>query len=391
MNILPEDIFPARPEDFGRSTYGMRAWHGMTLFTLLRVMQGHWRHVSPSRYPVLATMLLNTFFNQLRQLAGLIVHEPRARNVRIAPDPVFVIGHWRSGTTWLHQTLLADPAFAAPTAQACFCPEAFLAGYETLRPLTARAFPTKRAMDNVAMGIDSAEEDEWAIALSGGPSAILNMMFPLNGVEDGILFFEDMTPVQRARWRKVWIAFLRRVQYLNPGRRLLLKSPGHTARIREILEIFPDARFVMIVRDPYRVIHSVRKSRLTLSSIESLQSRVVLGRTLDDAILTRFSRLFAAFIEARDAIPEGHIVTVRYEEFRQDVTGTIRHIYDALDLGDYDAVAPLYEARAAAAAGYETNTLSYDPDLIPRIDAACGPYFDAYGYPRMSAHGETLA
>lgn len=391
MTEPTDGIIPARPQDYGRSLLGFRAWHGMTLGTLLRVMKGHWGDVSPSRYPVIATMLWITSFNQMRKWVSQVVHEPHVQKTEIAPDPVFVIGHWRSGTTWLHQTLLADPAFAAPTAQACFCPEAFLAGYETLKPLTARYFPEKRVMDNVAMSVDSAEEDEWGIALSGGPSAMLRHMFPLSDMKDGISFHADMTPEQLAQWRRVWVDFLRRVQYVNPGRRLLLKSPGHTARIPEILKIFPDARFIKIVRDPYRIIHSARRTARMLRAIESLQSHFQAGRPLEDRIFRRFEKLYDAYNASVDLIPEGHLVTVRYEDLRRDVTGTIRHIYETVDLGDYDSVAHLFEDRARLAAGYKTNPVTFDPDLVARIDHHCAGYFEQYGYRHLSDRTEATA
>ena len=36
-------------------------------------------------------------------------------------------------------------------------------------------------------------------------------------------------------------------------KRIVLKSPAHTARVRVLLELFPKARFVHIIRDP--VVH----------------------------------------------------------------------------------------------------------------------------------------
>lgn len=97
------------------------------------------------------------------------------------------------------------------------------------------------------------------------------------------LTFEDAAPSERAAWQSSFIWFMRKVTYasrrqphppesrsgsgLYAERRtgpedesashgalpLLIKSPVHTARVAALLEIFPEARFIFIHRDPLEV------------------------------------------------------------------------------------------------------------------------------------------
>ena len=71
-------------------------------------------------------------------------------------------------------------------------------------------------------------------------------------------------------WRRTLYRFLQRITFRNP-KRLVLKSPPHTCRIRLILEMFPDARFVHIHREPYVIYQSTRHLHLKSSVIYSLQ------------------------------------------------------------------------------------------------------------------------
>lgn len=372
------------PQDAGVNSFALRLWNGMALGAWLRVMKGNWGKVSVARYPAVATIFVTTSFNQVRKWIGMLLIEPHVRRVEIDQAPIFIIGHWRSGTTWLHQTMLADPAFAAPSMQACFTPESFLVGRRILAPFLKRFFPTSRPMDNVGVGVDAPEEDEHAILLSGAYSPYRGLLFPCEDTEGVITRTEDMPQEEADFWRKVWLAFLRRVQFVNPGKRLVLKSPAHTLRITEILRLFPDARFIHILRDPYRIFASVRKTNLMMTATQSLQTHVLSSRDMDSALYKRFEEFQEQYEAQAHLIPDGHLVTIRYEDLKADIPGVIRYIYEALGLGDYDSVADRYERVATSSKGYKTNEFFLEPECICEINSRWHDYFARYGYSKRS-------
>jgi omega-hydroxy-beta-dihydromenaquinone-9 sulfotransferase len=374
----------AERRKLGIGRFAFTAWHGMALDTWLGLMKGKWKHISPFRYPTVATIFVMTSINLVRKWLSRALYAKKLNSITVSPDPIFVIGHWRSGTTWLHQTLVADPAFAAPDMRACFNPEAFLAGHRILSPILRIIFPKHRPMDNVSISATSAEEDEWGVALSGGSSIYTKCMFPLVPLPDSAGQLDQMTTEEAARWRSIWMNFLRAVQFVNPGKRLVLKSPSHTARCSEILKLFPNAKFIHIVRDPYRIFASSRKSDTAMIASQSFQNRLPSQEATDGTIIRRFIELHLAYHATEDQIPEGQLITIRYEELKADTPGSIRKIYEALDLGDYDHVAALYEAKAQQSSGYKSNSFTLEPQLIEMVSEYWGDYFERYGYSKMT-------
>src|SRR5262249_34117712 len=111
--------------------------------------------------------------------------------------------------------------------------------------------PSHRPMDNMAVAWASPQEDEFALGLLGQPSPYLTIAFP-NHPPQGLetLDMETMPQRKREEWKQALLGFLKRVTYRDP-RRLVLKSPTHSCRIPTLLELFPDAQFLHIVRNPY--------------------------------------------------------------------------------------------------------------------------------------------
>ena len=84
-------------------------------------------------------------------------------NLEIEEPPVFIIGHWRSGTTHLHNIMSQDPNFGYVTTFQTMVPEFFLVGDKILKPYLRKLTPKTRLMDNMAMAVDSPHEEEAAI------------------------------------------------------------------------------------------------------------------------------------------------------------------------------------------------------------------------------------
>jgi hypothetical protein len=373
---------PARPGDYGYSRHAFRLWHGMCLGAWLRLLRGNLGAVSPARYGLLVSVTLCALGNSMLKGLSRLVYGRRLRRVTVAPAPLFVLGHWRSGTTWLTQLLALDPRLAAPTAAQCFMPETFLVAQRLLAPLLRAALPRKRPMDAVALRSDSAEEDEMALLLAGAPTPSRWIAFPLRREAMAALEPGRLTPAQQARWREAWLRFLRAVQYANPGRRLLLKSPLHTRRIAEILHHFPDARFLHIVRDPYAIQLSHRAALMAMAATQGLQARMPGPEAAQELVALGFARMHEDFEAQRGLIPEGNLATLRYEDLRRDPVARLAEVYDRLGLGALGPVQARLQAKLEAERGYRTNTHEMTPAQERAIWDSGRAYFERYGYPR---------
>ena len=84
--------------------------------------------------------------------------------------PLFVLGHYRSGTTHLQNLLALDPQFAAPTLFQTLNPHTFLANERLGAPLADRLIVRHRYQDAMALGAGLPGEDEFALGAMTGLS-----------------------------------------------------------------------------------------------------------------------------------------------------------------------------------------------------------------------------
>jgi omega-hydroxy-beta-dihydromenaquinone-9 sulfotransferase len=233
-----------------------RLWQGVDFFAWLKLLRANRFAVEPG-YAYIAGIAsaVSLTHTALRWLQ----HGRYGDALRTMPtprEPIFVLGHWRTGTTLLHELLMLDPRHTAPDTAHCFAPTAPLIARDFLKKYLSFLMPAKRPMDNMPAGWDRPQECEFALCLLGQPSPYADIAFPNRGpVHPGSLDLSGLTPRQRDEWGRALVQFTKIVARRDP-RRLVLKSPPHTARVPELLKLFPDAKFVHIVRDPYVVFAS---------------------------------------------------------------------------------------------------------------------------------------
>jgi omega-hydroxy-beta-dihydromenaquinone-9 sulfotransferase len=349
---------------------GVGAWLG-----LLR--QNRWA-VDPSYLPwaVLISLLAarNTMLGALQDS----LWSPRVRRTEVADAPLFIIGHWRSGTTLLHELLALDPRHTYPTTYACAFPSHFLLSERYMARLSRFALPSRRPLDAVPVGWERPQEDEFALCNLGLPSPYLSFAFP-NHPPQGQDYFDldRVPPAARERWKHGLLRFLKQVTLRRPGR-LVLKSPTHTCRIRILLELFPSARFVHIVRDPYAVLPSTLRAWATLNRVLGLQRPR--GGGLDAHVFANFTRLFDTLEQTRALVAPSRFHELRYEDLARDPIGQVRAIYERLDLGEAAPVLPRLTRYVEETAGYRTNRHEVSSALRDAITERARHVISRYGY-----------
>jgi hypothetical protein len=235
-------------------------------------------------------------------------------------------------------------------------------------------------MDGMALGPDTPQEDEFAMCVSCLRSPFLGMAsFPRRAEHyDRYLTFAGVAPQEVEEWKTAFDWFLRKLT-VRHGRRLLLKSPTHTARIRLLLELFPDARFVHIHRDPYAVFKSTQHLFRSLWPINVLQEP---QPDTDERILRRYTTMYDAFLAERDLIPAGQYHEVAYQRLVADPLGQVREVYERLRLTGFERVRPDLERYAASLGDYRPNAhTELPPEQRERVRSAWQRSFDVWNYP----------
>jgi hypothetical protein len=300
--------------------------------------------------------------------------------VKITQPPLFVLGHWRSGTTHLHNLLALDTErFAFANTYQVVNPHTFLTTEEIITRRFAFLVPDKRPMDNMALSFQSPQEDEFALLLGCFYSLYLGMTFPRREeYYSRYLTFRGVGETEIAEWKAAFLTFVKKLTY-KYGKALLLKSPAHTARIRLLLELFPDARFVHIHRDPYTVFRSTQHFFDTAVWYCYLQRP---NRDLvDRGILDRYTVMYDAFFDERSLIAPNRYHEVSFEALESNQLGEMRQLYDKLALPDFDALEPKVRLYVESLKDYRKNELSeLPPHLRDAVAEKWRRSFDEWGY-----------
>lgn len=356
----------------------MRIWNGMNLTGWSRLLVRNLFAIAPRRLGMALIITAVCPLHFVLWLWQTALYGRRIARAEIRDHPIFIIGHWRTGTTLLHEMLALDPRHTCADTFTCLAPNHFLVSASFLRPWLKYLLPPQRPMDNVAVGFDRPQEDEFALCNMGIPSPYLTIAFGNRPPQDQeYLELRGLSPRALDRWKRGFVWFLKCVTVQDP-RRIVLKSPPHTARIRVLLDLFPDARFVHIVRDPYVVFPSTMNLFRRLYRDYGLQVPRYAG--LDEHVFRTFSRMYEAFERDRALIRPSRLCQVRYEDVVKDPVAQMRRIYEHLELGGFDDVLPAIARYAERQKGYRTNRYEISEETRAEIARRWGFYAERYGY-----------
>lgn len=306
----------------------------------------------------------------------------RVRATRFEEDPLFLLGFGRSGTTHLHNLMWQDSRFGGVTNyQASMHPVALM-GRNWLPRLLAGQMPKTRPMDNVAVALDGPQEEEMAMMNATHHAPLHVTSFPREAPGFYDRYVTDLGQDQEATegWKKAYMEVLQKATLLSEGKRLVLKTPPNTGRVGVLLEMFPQARFVNIVRNPYPVYQSMRNMYRKTLPAAVLQE--IDWEAIDAWIIHAYQVQMQKYLEQRELIPEGHLIEIRYEELDANPMETLEQIYTALDLGDFDGQRDRLGTYLESLGGYQKNSFDFPPDVIETVNANWGFAFDAFGYER---------
>ena len=359
----------------------------LTWLGLLR--QGRFR-IHPSRIASALSISLTSPCNTV--LAGIqrLVFRKRLASAELHGPPVFIIGHWRSGTTLLHELMVLDERYSSPSTFQCFAPHHFLVTEWFFRRFLSWLLPGKRPMDNMAAGWERPQEDEFALLSLGLPSPYRHIAFPCEEPVDlNYLDFKDVDEKSLKHWLKSLRTFLLGVSAVT-GRPLVIKSPTHTGRIAALAKEFPDARFIHVTRNPCSLFPSTCRLWTSLADAQGLQVPRQPTQTENEGaevsadkqyVIDCLRRMYDSFLRDRESIDPNRIVDIRYEDLIADPVATLGHVYGSLRLSDFDSVRPvIQEWSDNEHRSYKTNRHQLSSQDETTIRSAWKHYFETYGY-----------
>lgn len=293
--------------------------------------------------------------------------------------PVFIVGHWRSGTTHLFNLMSRDPRFAWPDPVAAGLPWDHRVLGGLLRPGLERLLPRDRYVDAVAVRPDSPQEDEIALASMQNLSVYHGVYFPRRFADHyRKALFPDPAGPQVDGWRKRFEYFNRKLLAGRSDRVLLIKNPVYTGRVALIRRIYPDARFIHIHRNPYVVVESTRRFYRALLSRFALQGYD--ETVADDLILETYPRMIDRLYKDVRDLGDDRFLELRFDDLEREPLAQMERIYAVLGLTDFANVRDAMQRYLDTVTNHQKSTYVSDEQLIRKVDERCGRLAGVWGY-----------
>ncbi|MBE3136359.1 MAG: sulfotransferase [Thermoplasmata archaeon] len=301
-------------------------------------------------------------------------------NTTIPLHPFFILGHWRSGTTYLHNMLSLDRNLGYFTTFQAYLPGVFLANEKLFKPLVASSIPETRPMDNVSMHADFPQEDQYAVGAFSPYSYYHGWCFPKNmDFYNRFVLMDDVSDFDIQRWKDVYLYLLKKVTLAVGGKRLVLKNQDNTAKVKLLLEMFPDAKFVLIQRDPYDLYYSMLKFMRMVIPLYCVQNPPLFD-AVEDSMTDLYAKMFRKYLKERSLIPKGNLIEVKYEDFIREPMEIIQHIYSELNLDGFAASRAAFDTYLKSQKSLNGESYTVSDEAREKIDKRWGFIREAFNY-----------
>lgn len=256
--------------------------------------------------------------------------------------PIFVTGLPRSGTTFLHSLLMADKANVVPRC------------WQTIEPaIVGHAAAESRAIRRVdrqlklfrwiapdfgAMHPITATAPQECCEITAHVFASLRFD-TTHRVPSYRAWLDNAGHLEAYRFHRYFLSHLAR--HVPAGQRWVLKCPDHVFALDAIREVYPDACFVFVHRDPTRVLASVAHlTEVLRQPFTRHLDRAAIGRQVCD----RWAEGAQRIVAASHKLPADRVVHIRYRELIGAPAATVERLYGRLGV----PFAPEFERQIQA-------------------------------------------
>ena len=298
----------------------------------------------------------------------------------IEHDPLFIRGHWRSGTTFVHNVFACDHHFGYTTTYQTVFPHLVLWGQPFFKKSMAALMPDKRPTDNMELSPDLPQEEEFALS-NMMPYTYYNFwFFPNRWMEycDRFLTFEKITDEERRVFMDTFDRLVKVSLANTGGTQYLSKNPPHTGRVRTLVEMYPNAKFIYLKRNPYTVFESTRS--FFTNTIQPLMLQKISNEQIVDNILEAYMRLYHRYEADKACIPEGNLVEIKFEDFEKNAFDLTKDIYSRLQLPGFDAAEADIKAYLDKKKGYKKNKYQYKDETVKLVEEHWSEVLNDWGY-----------
>ena len=313
-----------------------------------------------------------------------LTYNKKIRKHVIKQDPVFILGFYRSGTSYMHQFLTQDDRFGYHTNFQMIFPDLMLGGEKILAPFfdfICRLFNLQDPVHRIQMSFRFPGEEDAAMTTSLNPrGAHWGYFFPRVMMDhfQKYVLFGNLPESELEAWKEDFMFLIKKISFANDGRQLVLKSPPNTARIKILLSMFPNAKFILIHRNPYEVYASNKRFWKVTNRIYALgTSRSV---DINNIILDTYSGIMHRYLLEKDLIPAGQLIEMPYQQFIQKPMENMQKIYEILQLHDFNYCENIMREYVERQKSYVRLKHELPPDEKAQVTKKVEPFLQYWGY-----------
>jgi len=350
---------------------------GSTLINYFKILSKG--HIAPRYYfKIILTTLIVLIATPFHVWEGLYFKN-KLKNYKFTKPPLFILGHWRSGTTLLHNMLSKDPAAGYITTYQSLFPNN-MASKWLFRTFMKIFMPRKRPSDGVELNVVFPQEDEFAFSNLQDNAYYNFFYFPemYNIFYEKAVNLKFLNEKETDLWFSSYEKLLKKAAIDTNAERLIVKNPVNTGRIEQILKLWPDARFLYIYRNPITVFHSTR--RFFQKLFPTLWFHKVDDQFIDTMIFDVYPRLIDSYLEQKSLIPPGNLMELRFEDFETNPVKEMEKIYAGLLKEDFSKVQQYFSDYFKTQKGHKKNMYLVDATEIELIRKHLGKYIEMYNY-----------
>lgn len=291
---------------------------------------------------------------------------------------VFIIGHPRSGTTYLHYLLSKDPQFSYCSIVQCFFPNTFKLFGWLPKLFFKISLPEKRHMDDLRLSYDAAFEEEFAMGNQIEQSMACGYYFPKklkHYFSKGVLLNNDS---DKRHWQKHWSFYLKKIAWLNKCKSLVVKSPYNICRTDAILEMFPRAKFIHIYRDPLAVYASSKKLLQKILPEMALQNWN--EKMIEDFVMSSYMDTMQTYLTAKQNIPPGQLHELAYSDLVKSPKKEVELIYKELNINYLEQASKNISKEIDSYSSYKANSYDFSETIKENVQKEWSFIYEAYNF-----------
>lgn len=296
---------------------------------------------------------------------------------KIEKPPLFILGFWRSGTTYLQNLLCEDKQFGFLNTVTSYSNNCCI----TLKPIVT-AFMKKysadfRFMDAMESKVNSPCEEEFAVANRTTKSLVHMAVFPENfELYQKFTFTKNLNDKEIKKWKKDYEKVIKKVYFINKEKPLILKSPDNTCHTKELAEMFPTSKFVYIYRNPYKVICSFKHTITKMIEHFSLQEMPT-EEKIEDFVIDLYKQTMAQYKQDKETFKD-RLIEIKYEDFVKAPMKYLQEIYTKFEIQGFEE--EKFEELLNRQKNYKTNHYEISERLKRKIQSELKSVFQDYGY-----------